>query len=305
MSFYCAVDLTKETSPFFITINSDFCQILRLSKTNPERAKILAVALYWRLNNQFSRLRLSRQQYDKYLGCLRRFLNIDNPYPSNPVSRRKNRRISDIPMLNRSFPLKRKSPTFMSFSQIDFGRNFENGAGAYFICTGPYRTSAGLDKLVGLSAYNGRIKTFLLEKKLRGIVVIKSNGLQIIDSHNFFDEKGELKTKEFALFIQRVKQEKLSVFQSHLLVSQGENLFSDSVPHTAYRRMLIVLKNGIFGIFETNHSVSLKEAADMAIKKGALQAVNLDMGPENYCRKNGQNCGRIASLPNERLLFFR
>lgn len=305
MSFCCPVDFAKEKNHFYITVNSDFCQILRLSKTDPERAKILAVALYWRLNNQFSRQRLSRQQYDSYLGCLKRFLNIDNPYSSNAISRRAKRQISDIPMLNRSFPLTKKNPTFISFSQIDFGRNFSDGAGAYFICTGPYRTYAGLDKLVGLSAYNGRIKTFLLEKKLRGIVVIKNNVLQIIDSRNFFDEKAELKTKEFALFIQKVKQEKLSVFQSHLLVSAGKNLFGDSVPHQAYRRLLVIQKNGSFGIFETNHSVSLKEAADMAIKNKALWAINLDMGPENFCRKNGQNCGRITSLPNERLLFFR
>ncbi|KAB7615248.1 succinate dehydrogenase [Amylibacter sp. SFDW26] len=100
-------------------------------------------------------------------------------------------------------------------------------------------------------------------------------------------------------FIQKALESRLTVLQSHLLISGG-NLDLSDVPDAPKfkRRLFVTLPDGSFGIWETEISETLYDAAvQLQAGLGPYMALNLDMGAYDYCQKgpvgDQSDCGRL------------
>ena len=105
--------------------------------------------------------------------------------------------------------------------------------------------------------------------------------------------------EERKAFVENAKQLKLSVIQSHLLVTGGElDLANVEDAPSFKRRMVFMTKAGKVGIYETDAPKTLYEAAqEIQAAVSPAEVFNLDMGAYDYCRRimNGDavDCGSL------------
>ncbi len=100
-------------------------------------------------------------------------------------------------------------------------------------------------------------------------------------------------------FIEKALESRLTVLQSHLLISNGQLDLND-VPNAPKfkRRLFVTLSDGNFSIWETEISETLYDAA-VQLQTGLEphMALNLDMGAYDYCQKGPvgeqDDCGRL------------
>ena len=100
-------------------------------------------------------------------------------------------------------------------------------------------------------------------------------------------------------FVDKALENRLTVLQSHLLISGG-NLDLNDVPDAPKfkRRLFVTLPDGNFGIWETEISETLYDAAvQLQTSLEPYMALNLDMGAYDYCQKgplgDQSDCGRL------------
>ncbi len=100
-------------------------------------------------------------------------------------------------------------------------------------------------------------------------------------------------------FIIKAVEDRLTVLQSHLLISQGQLDLMDVPDAPKFkRRLFITLPDGNFGVWETDISETLYDAAvQLQSNINPDMALNLDMGAYDYCQKGPvgaqSDCGRL------------
>ncbi len=100
-------------------------------------------------------------------------------------------------------------------------------------------------------------------------------------------------------FISKALESRLTVLQSHLLISDGQLDLKDVPDAPKFkRRLFVTLPDGNFGIWETDISETLYDAAtQLQANIGPKMALNLDMGAYDYCQKGPigaqSDCGRL------------
>ena len=100
-------------------------------------------------------------------------------------------------------------------------------------------------------------------------------------------------------FIEKALEDRLTVMQSHLLISDGQLDLKDVPDAPKFkRRLFVTLPNGNFGIWETDISETLYSAAlQLQEDLQPHMALNLDMGAYDYCQKGPvgaqSDCGRL------------
>jgi len=100
-------------------------------------------------------------------------------------------------------------------------------------------------------------------------------------------------------FITKALNSRLTVLQSHLLISDGQLDLKDVPDAPKFkRRLFVTLPDGNFGIWQTEISETLYDAAvQLQTDVAPTMALNLDMGAYDFCQKGPvgaqSDCGRL------------
>ncbi len=123
-----------------------------------------------------------------------------------------------------------------------------------------------------------------------GVLIIDQNGVP-----NLFHAKNVIiGGDEFDLkdkpgrdgFIAKAKDRGVTVLQSHLLIFAGALDLQDVEGAPSFkRRLFVTFQDGSFGVWETDQSETLYDAAQQVQDAlNPFMALNLDMGAYDYCR---------------------
>ncbi|MEH6359542.1 MAG: succinate dehydrogenase [Amylibacter sp.] len=100
-------------------------------------------------------------------------------------------------------------------------------------------------------------------------------------------------------FVAKAKELGVSVLQSHLLINDGRLDLKDVANAPKFkRRMLVIMNDGSFGIWESAQAKTLYDAAHQVQQElNPKMALNLDMGAYDYCVSGPagaqKDCGRL------------
>ena len=169
------------------------------------------------------------------------------------------------------------------------------------IITGTYSTPEELP--TGLALDKGSvISPFIFDWD--GFLIVYSNGNMEVQHRNYLNIGGRKFNlskgfNELQGLIQFCRIRNVSIIQSHLILSNGENI-SNSKNHKKFRRRIIFTdSSGNISIFDSfENQLTLFEASEMIKKKyNAFNAINLDMGTYNLgLIKNGGNIRDISNI---------
>lgn len=140
----------------------------------------------------------------------------------------------------------------------------------------------------GLAIKNGEIISRRYQN-WDGVLIITDDGLPRVfhaEDINIESEKYNLKEKSSReAFLKNATKNKFSVLQSHLLI-RNKMLDLEDVENAPRfkRRLLVILEDESFGIWETRAPETLYEAArQLQDDLNPKMALNLDMGAYDYC----------------------
>ena len=136
-----------------------------------------------------------------------------------------------------------------------------------------------------------------------GVLIIDQNGtpkLSHAENVNLDGEDFNLKEKPRRdAFIVKAKELGVTVLQSHLLIFGGVLDLQDIEDAPSFkRRLLVTYQDGSFGIWETDQSETLYDAAQQVQDLlNPFMALNLDMGAYDYCKSGSEgtqtDCGSL------------
>ncbi|MEM9043309.1 MAG: hypothetical protein AAGC81_01335 [Pseudomonadota bacterium] len=162
---------------------------------------------------------------------------------------------------------------------------------------------------VGMFIHRGQIINPTLAR-MDGIVILSVDGglnIQHRGAVRFRDRVFDLtKLDERALFRDQISVRGETVFQSHLLIVNGQVDVRPREGAPEAVRRILMLDNDGFGVYQTRSAVSLFDATTEV--RDALSpdmAVNLDMGSYDYCLATREgvetNCGVLARGNTDKL----
>ncbi len=143
----------------------------------------------------------------------------------------------------------------------------------------------------GLFVLKGEVLNPALQK-WDGLVLLDTAGkLYIKDiaalEYHFrrFDIRGS--RKDYLDFLELAEQQKFSMFQTHLLIKSGKVDVSPDSQRRARRRAIFQDQYHTVSVYDSfDEQPTLYELAETLRQKyGAVEAVNLDMGPYGYCAR--------------------
>lgn len=162
---------------------------------------------------------------------------------------------------------------------------------------------------VGMFVHRGQVINPTLAR-MDGIVILTPDGNLDVQHRNrtrLAQERFDLAEIDQRKAFQEVARGSGStVFQSHLLIVDGElDIRPPENPKRAIRRILFTDAAG-YGIYQTNGLVSLYDAAvEVEQAFSPFMAINLDMGSYDYClaTRSGVevNCGVLARENTQKL----
>lgn len=140
-----------------------------------------------------------------------------------------------------------------------------------------------------------------------GLLLISPEGIASIHHVERVQMNGQnynlRELNERQAFMELAKVQKMSVIQSHLLVTDGEIDVRDRDGQPRFRRrVLFSTTSGDVGIFDTGReALTLFDVATELHELGAEMAFNLDMGAYDYCAMGEDRCG-LLRRENTRIL---
>jgi len=136
-----------------------------------------------------------------------------------------------------------------------------------------------------------------------GVLVIDQNGMpQLSHAQNVSLDGEDFNLKEKPrrdAFISKAKELGVTVLQSHLLIFGGALDLQDVEAAPSFkRRLFVTFQDGSFGIWETDQSETLYDAArQVQDALSPFMALNLDMGAYDYCQSGPKgavtDCGSL------------
>jgi len=157
------------------------------------------------------------------------------------------------------------------------------------ILTGTYTSPFAIP--TGLCIINGEIINPALQKWNGLLILNKDRQLNIYSADDLTVDFKDLKIKtnynDYIDFVEKLKQDKLSVIQSHLILYKGNVLIENNPQEKKFRRRIIfqTADNSIHIYDSFDKEVTLFDiATSLHADFKAVSAINLDMGTYNFCK---------------------